>query len=87
MRRGTVQVNLRVDRQASAENYRINTSVVENYRWQIDALNGRNGWSDSVGLDVLLQLPGAVDEKCVPTSIRAKIGPPSSRCCKKPSLP
>jgi uncharacterized protein (TIGR00255 family) len=63
MRRGTVQVNLRVDRQASAENYRINTSVVESYRWQVDALNGRNGWSDSVGLDVLLQLPGAVDEK------------------------
>jgi uncharacterized protein (TIGR00255 family) len=63
MRRGTVQVNLRVDRQASAENYRINTSVVESYRWQIDALNGRNGWSDSVGLDVLLQLPGVVDEK------------------------
>jgi len=63
MRRGTVQVNLRVDRQASAQNYRINTSVVESYRWQVDALNGRNGWSDSVGLDVLLQLPGAVDEK------------------------
>jgi uncharacterized protein (TIGR00255 family) len=63
MRRGTVQVNLRVDRQSSAENYRINTSVVESYRWQIDAINGRNGWSDSVGLDVLLQLPGAVDEK------------------------
>ncbi|MEX2091474.1 MAG: YicC/YloC family endoribonuclease [Pirellulales bacterium] len=62
MRRGTVQVNLRVDRQASAENYRINTSVIESYRWQIDAINGRNGWSDSVGLDVLLQLPGAVDE-------------------------
>jgi len=63
MRRGTVQVNLRVDRQTSAENYRVNSSVVESYRWQIDALNGRNGWSDSVGLDVLLRLPGAVDEK------------------------
>ena len=70
MRRGTVQVNLRVERQASAENYRINTSVVESYRWQIDALNGRNGWSDNVGLDVLLQLPGAVDEQ-----IRANFEP------------
>jgi uncharacterized protein (TIGR00255 family) len=70
MRRGTVQVNLRVDRQSSAENYRINTSVVESYRWQIDAINGRNGWSDSVGLDVLLLLPGAVDEK-----IRANFEP------------
>jgi uncharacterized protein (TIGR00255 family) len=68
MRRGTVQVNLRVDRKASAEDYRINTSVVESYRWQIDAMNGRNGWSDNVGLDTLLQLPGAIDEQ-VRTSV------------------
>lgn len=63
MRRGTVQVNLRVERPTAAENYRINTSVVENYRWQIDALNGRNNWADNVGLEVLLQLPGAIDEQ------------------------
>jgi uncharacterized protein (TIGR00255 family) len=64
MRRGTVQVNLRVDRRASAEDYRINNSVVESYRWQIDALTGRNGWSDTVSLGTLLQLPGSIDEQC-----------------------
>jgi len=63
MRRGTVQVNLRIDRQVSADSYRINTSVVESYRAQIDAMCGRNDWKEDVGLDVLLQLPGSVDEQ------------------------
>ena len=68
MRRGTVQVNLRIDRQVSADSYRINSSVVESYRAQIDAMCGRNGWKENVGLDVLLQLPGSVDEQVRTTS-------------------
>lgn len=63
MRRGTVQVNLRVDCPTASDSYRVNTSVVESYRAQIDAMCGRNGWQENVGLDVLLQLPGAVDEQ------------------------
>ena len=63
MRRGTVQINLRVDRQLTPDNYRINSAVVESYRAQVDALCGRNGWKGNVGLEVLLQLPGAVDEQ------------------------
>lgn len=63
VRRGTVHVNLRVDRQASPDDYRINESVVENYRAQMTALAGRNGWPDTVSLESLLLLPGAVDEK------------------------
>jgi uncharacterized protein (TIGR00255 family) len=63
MRRGTVQVNLRVDRQLSPDSYRINTSIVESYRAQVDELCGRNGWKGNVGLEVLLQLPGSVDEQ------------------------
>jgi uncharacterized protein (TIGR00255 family) len=62
MRRGTVQVNLRVDRQASAENYRINAAVVENYRAQLAAISGTGKSSEKVSLDTLLQLPGAIDE-------------------------
>lgn len=62
MRRGTVQVNLRVDRQASAENYRINAAVVENYRAQLAAISGGGKSAEKVSLDTLLQLPGAVDE-------------------------
>jgi uncharacterized protein (TIGR00255 family) len=62
MRRGTVQVSLRVDRQVSADSYRINSSVVESYRSQVDAMCARNKWKEAVGLDMLLQLPGAVEE-------------------------
>lgn len=62
MRRGTVQVSLRVDRQLSADSYRINSSIVESYRTQVDAMCARNKWKEAVGLDVLLQLPGAVEE-------------------------
>jgi uncharacterized protein (TIGR00255 family) len=63
MRRGTVQLNLRVDRQASSEEFRINTAVLEGYRWQIESFLGRTGWTDPVGLETLLMMPGVVDEK------------------------
>jgi uncharacterized protein (TIGR00255 family) len=63
IRRGTVQVNLRVDSQASSEDYRINSAVLEGYRWQIESFLGRTGWTDTVGLETLLMMPGVVDEK------------------------
>jgi len=63
IRRGTVHVNLRVDRRASPDDYRINDSVLENYRWQLEAFTGRNNWTDLVGLETLLQLPGSIEEK------------------------
>jgi uncharacterized protein (TIGR00255 family) len=63
MRRGTVQVNLRVERKSSAENYRINDTVIESYRAQLETLVRRNKWKDTVGLETLLQLPGSVEEQ------------------------
>src|SRR5687767_13252308 len=62
IRRGTVQLNLRVDRRASIDDYRINTEVLENYRRQLQAYTGRQEWSDPDDLKMLLSLPGAVDE-------------------------
>jgi uncharacterized protein (TIGR00255 family) len=62
VRRGTVQLNLRVDRRASIDDYRINTAVLENYRRQLQAYTGRQEWSDPNDLQMLLSLPGAVDE-------------------------
>lgn len=62
MRRGTVQVNLRVDRQVAAENYRINAAVLENYRAQLIKIVGMTE-GDHVGLETLLMLPGVVDEQ------------------------
>jgi uncharacterized protein (TIGR00255 family) len=62
VRRGTVQLNLRVDRRAGADDYRINTYVLENYRRQLQQYTGRQEWSDPEDLQMLLALPGAVEE-------------------------
>jgi uncharacterized protein (TIGR00255 family) len=62
IRRGTVQMNLRVDRRAAADDYRINTYVLENYRRQLQQYTGRQEWSDPEDLQMLLALPGAVEE-------------------------
>ena len=70
MRRGTVQVSLRVERQRSVEDYRINEVVIEGYRGQLEALAKRNKWKEAISLDALLQLPGVIDE-----SSRANIEP------------
>jgi uncharacterized protein (TIGR00255 family) len=64
VRRGTVQVNLRVDRQASVDDYRINTALLESYRAQLTAFAGAHGEpGKSVDLASLLALPGIVVEK------------------------
>ncbi len=63
IRRGTVQLNLRVDRRASVDDYRINTEVLENYRRQLTQQTGRGEWNSPDDLRLLLSLPGAVDEK------------------------
>jgi uncharacterized protein (TIGR00255 family) len=76
-----VQINLRVDRQLTPDNYRINSAVVESYRAQVDALCGRNGWKGNVGLEVLLQLPGSVDEQ-----VRASFEPHEDWAAIEPVL-
>lgn len=64
IRRGTVQVNLRVDRQASLDDYRINTTLLESYRSQLAAFIADEGQvGQSVNLEALLMLPGIVVEK------------------------
>jgi uncharacterized protein (TIGR00255 family) len=63
IRRGTVQFNLRVDRTASADDYRIRASVLESYRSQLEAVAARGGWSNTVDLNNLLLLPGVVEER------------------------
>ena len=62
IRRGTVQLNLRVERRASLDDYRINTQVLENYRRQLEQYTGRSEWNDAEDLRMLLALPGTVDE-------------------------
>jgi uncharacterized protein (TIGR00255 family) len=63
IRRGTVQLNLRVERASSMEDYRINTAVVENYRRQLETYTGRSEWNDPDDLRMLLTLPGSIEER------------------------
>ncbi len=62
IRRGTIQVNLRVDRPPSAADYHINTEVLQGYRQQLESL--RRDWdlTDPLPLQGLLALPGVVSE-------------------------
>jgi uncharacterized protein (TIGR00255 family) len=64
MHRGTIQVNVRVDRKRSPEDYRINVDVLERYRRQLVELMGQ--WKRPSNaeppLEALLPLPGVVND-------------------------
>jgi uncharacterized protein (TIGR00255 family) len=62
IRRGTVQVTVRVDRLRSGDEYRLNADVLASYRRQIEAL--RDLWQPDrpVPLESLLLLPGVIAE-------------------------
>jgi uncharacterized protein (TIGR00255 family) len=62
IKRGTVQVSLRVNRARHTDDYRLNTVALASYREQVETL--RHSWRlpEPVGLAALLLLPGVVDE-------------------------
>jgi uncharacterized protein (TIGR00255 family) len=66
IRRGTVQVMLRVDRVRGSEDYQINQVVLSNYRRQLRELSEEWHLGAEVPLAELLTLPGVVIEN--PTS-------------------
>ena len=60
--RGTIQVNIRVDRRRSPDDYRINVDVLERYRQQLVELESK--WQCKpveLSLEALLPLPGVID--------------------------
>ena len=63
IRRGTVQVNLRVERLRSCQDFRINSDVLGGYRDQLTALYRKWDQSASVSLEALLPLPGVVNDQ------------------------
>ena len=63
VRRGTVQVSLRIDREPSPDDYRLNLPVLSSYRRQLEMLCDQLHLTESVHLDALLALPGVVDEQ------------------------
>lgn len=62
IRRGTIQVMVRVDRLRLPEDYRINTQVLDRYRRQLESLYREWDLSGAVSPQSLLSLPGVVDE-------------------------
>lgn len=62
IRRGTVQVNVRVNRARSADDYRLDTDVLDHYRQDLAAWCRRAGLAEDTPLASLLLLPGVVSE-------------------------
>jgi uncharacterized protein (TIGR00255 family) len=67
IRRGTITVNLQVNREPSAEDYRLNEVVLKGYLAQLQRLSGQaisldSSPLDSLPLASLLALPGVVRE-------------------------
>jgi uncharacterized protein (TIGR00255 family) len=62
VRRGTVQVDLRVDRRASADDFRINEVVLAGYYRQLRAAGDQLELGTSLQLEPLLALPGVVED-------------------------
>ncbi|MBN1851397.1 MAG: YicC family protein [Pirellulales bacterium] len=62
VRRGTVQVQLRVDRPHTPDDYRINVNLLERFRSDLVPLAKQWDKKDSISLESLLGLPGAVEE-------------------------
>jgi uncharacterized protein (TIGR00255 family) len=62
IRRGTIQINVRLNRDKSPDDYRINGEVLSSYRSQLDSIRGDSDASRPVELESLLLLPGVVSE-------------------------
>ncbi|MFO0908415.1 MAG: YicC/YloC family endoribonuclease [Isosphaeraceae bacterium] len=60
VRRGTVNLQIRVERPRKPEDYRINLVALESYRDQLGQLRGQLGATD---VATLLTLPGVIDER------------------------
>jgi len=63
VRRGTVQVDLRVDRESAADDFRLNETALASYQRQLTEVASRLKLDAQVTLEALLALPGVVDER------------------------
>jgi len=63
VRRGTVQLTLRVDRQASPDDFQLNAVVLNSYRQQLESLKSDSGKPEPVTWSALLALPGVVVDR------------------------
>ena len=62
IKRGTVNLTLKVDRVVSPEQYSLNLEVLEAYRRQLDEFHNQRELQQPISLEHLLALPGVVRE-------------------------
>jgi uncharacterized protein (TIGR00255 family) len=79
IKRGTIQVNLRVDRPTSPDAYRLNTAVLVAYWRQLNELPTEWNMPRSATLEHLLALPGVVNEQTSGTTTAQEDWPLISR--------
>jgi uncharacterized protein (TIGR00255 family) len=67
VKRGTIQVHVRIDRQSSAQDFRINTVALTSYVQQVKAVGTQLGLGDAgqVMLGQVLALPGIVADSSI----------------------
>ncbi|MFO0902858.1 MAG: YicC/YloC family endoribonuclease [Pirellulales bacterium] len=63
VRRGTLQVNVWIEREPSPDDFRLNETVLASYRSQIAKIEEHLSLAEPVRLEALMQLPGVVEER------------------------
>lgn len=75
VRRGAIQLNLQVERDLTAQDYRINESVLTAYYLQLTRISQRLSADGEVSLESLLTLPARCRKTCHHNWISKRSGP------------
>ena len=62
VRRGTVNVNIRIRHMSAAEDYRLNTEVLENYIDQLQKVSAKRNFDEKLRIEPLANLPGVIEQ-------------------------
>jgi uncharacterized protein (TIGR00255 family) len=62
VRRGTVNVNVRIRHMSAAEDYRLNTEVLENYIDQLQKVAAKRNFDEKLRIEPLANLPGVIEQ-------------------------
>jgi uncharacterized protein (TIGR00255 family) len=62
VRRGTVNVNIRIRHMSAAEDYRLNTEVLEKYIDQLQKISAKRNFDERLRLEPLAGLPGVIEQ-------------------------
>nr|WP_261360681.1 YicC/YloC family endoribonuclease [Aeoliella straminimaris] len=66
VRRGTVQLNMHVQRATAPDDYRINAEVLKSYIEQAQQVADKAGIEGSISISQMLTLPGVIDDRRAP---------------------